>query len=185
MCKLQRSLIFSYHNMPYFSFLVPYRKVSKLKTVGFILKEISQRIIVSLKVTTAKKWQLLKTVYRNTSLGNTIIIFIIKQIYVEIKVTWIWPCKILSWWNILIKFSKQIGKSLAKIINIKGKWSFSRKSFFGLQGNSEFCQTSGMELFLKIVKNEKSFTVFVIFWIFDKVLNMLLNWLPKLRMFNF
>ena len=89
MCKLQRSLIFSYHNIPYFSFLVPYRKVSKLKTVGFILKEISQRIIVSLKVTTAKKWQLLKTVYRNTSLGNTIIIFIIKQIYVEIKVTWI------------------------------------------------------------------------------------------------
>ena len=74
--------------------------------------------------------------------------------YIEIKVMWIWPCTVVSWWNMLMKFSEQIDKSLAKKINIKGKWSFSRKSFLGLQGNSEFCQTS------EIVKNEKPFTIF-------------------------
>ena len=38
---------------------------------------------------------------------------------------------------------------------------FSRKAFLGLLGNSEFCQTSNTELFAKIVKNEKPFTIFV------------------------
>ena len=41
------------------------------------------------------------------------------------------------------------------------KWSFSRKSFPGLRGNSESCQTPKMELFAKLVKNEKAFTIFV------------------------
>ena len=67
----------------------------------------------------------------------------------------------------LINFSKQIG--LAKIINKKGiqdlgehlRWRFFRKSFLGLEENSESCQTSKMELFAKIVKNEKPFSIFV------------------------
>ena len=37
----------------------------------------------------------------------------------------------------------------------------SRKAFLGLLGNSEFCQISNTELFAKIVKNEKPFTIFV------------------------
>ena len=45
----------------------------------------------------------------------------------------------------LIKFSKQIGNSYAKIINTKV--------------NSKPCQTAEMELFAKIVKNEKPFTI--------------------------
>ena len=68
-----------------------------------------------------------------------------------------------------IKFSKQIGKSLAKIINTivnsrpakHLRPSLLRESFLGLEGNSEFCQISKMELFAEIVKNEKSFTIFV------------------------
>ena len=40
---------------------------------------------------------------------------------------------------------------------------------------------------MKIVKNGKSFIIFVktSIWMFDKVLNVLLNWLPKLKMFRF
>ena len=34
-------------------------------------------------------------------------------------------------------------------------------SLLGLQGNSESCQTSKMEVFAKIVKNKKPFTIFV------------------------
>ena len=72
----------------------------------------------------------------------------------------------------LIKFRKQIGKSLAKTINAKVnqnpvknlRSSVFCKFFLGLQGNSESCQTSKME---KIVKNEKSFTSFVITSISD------------------
>ena len=41
------------------------------------------------------------------------------------------------WWNILIKFRKQIEDSFAKIINIKV--------------NSKPCQTAVMELFLEVV----------------------------------
>ena len=63
----------------------------------------------------------------------------------------------------LIKFSKQIANSFAKIINgYKGEfktlsniwdWAFSTKSLLALEVNSESCQTSKMELFAKIVKN--------------------------------
>ena len=41
------------------------------------------------------------------------------------------------WWNMLIKFSKQIGKSFAKIVNAKM--------------SSILCQTSEMELFPQVV----------------------------------
>ena len=41
------------------------------------------------------------------------------------------------WWNMLIKFSKQIGNSFAKIINTKV--------------NSKTCQTADMELFPQVV----------------------------------
>ena len=50
------------------------------------------------------------------------------------------------WWNMLIKFSKQIGNSFAKIINTKE--------------NTKSCLTSKMKLFPKIVKSEKPFTIF-------------------------
>ena len=56
-----------------------------------------------------------------------------------------------------------------------------------LEANSEFCQLSEMKLFAKIVKI-KSRLLFLQkppFSLFDKVLNMPLNWLPKLRMFYF
>ena len=51
------------------------------------------------------------TVYRNTWLGNTIKIFVIKQIC--------WTVLLDIWWNMLIIFSKQIGNGLTKIINTK------------------------------------------------------------------
>ena len=41
------------------------------------------------------------------------------------------------WWNMLIKFSKEIGNSFAKIINTKV--------------NSKPCQTAEMELFPQVV----------------------------------
>ena len=68
----------------------------------------------------------------------------------------------------LIKFSKQMGNSFVKIINTKVntksfkhlRWNFFRKSLLASEANSESCQTSKMELFAKIVKNEKPFTIF-------------------------
>ena len=54
------------------------------------------------------------------------------------------------WWNMSIKFSKDPAKHLS--------WSYLQKSFLGLRGNLESCQTSKMELFAKIVKNEKPLT---------------------------
>ena len=66
------------------------------------------------------------------------------------------------WCNMLIKFSKLIGSSLAKIINTKVnsrpskylRWSFFRKSLLGSDTNSESCQTSKMEHFAKTVKSK-------------------------------
>ena len=57
----------------------------------------------------------------------------------------------------------------------------------GFRGKLKILPTSKMELFAKIVKNEKPFTVLqkAPSWMFDKFLNILLNWLPKLRMFHF
>ena len=67
------------------------------------------------------------------------------------------------------------------------RWASSFKSLLASEANSESFQTSKMELFVKLIKNEKPFTVFTktSIWIFDKVLNMLLNRFPKLRMFHF
>ena len=39
--------------------------------------------------------------------------------------------------------------------------SFFRKSLMGSEPNSESCKTSKMELFVKIVKKERPFTIFV------------------------
>ena len=112
-------------------------------------------------------------VCRNTWLGNIIIIFVINK-YVELKVTWIWLCTILYclmiWWNKLTKFSKQIGNSLTKIINSKVNSRpcqiFEMQLFpqvvTGFKGDIRiFCHTSKMELFPKIVKNKKPFTIYV------------------------
>ena len=57
----------------------------------------------------------------------------------------------------------------------------------GFRGELRMLPTFKMELFEKIVKNKKPFTVLqkAPSWMFDKFLNMLLNWLPKLRMFHF
>ena len=46
-----------------------------------------------------------------------------------------------TWWNMLIKFSKQIGCSFWKIIIIK----------INTKVNSKLCQTSEMELFPRVV----------------------------------
>ena len=81
--------------------------------------------------------------------------------YVKHKVTWIWPCTIVlfdTWWNMFIKFSKQIGNSFARIIQYPVKhlrWLFFRKSLLASEANSGSCQTYKIELFAKIVKNKK------------------------------
>ena len=99
------------------------------------------------------------------------------------------------WWNMLIKFSKPIGNSFTQIINT--------------EVNSKPCQTSEMKLFPQVVtgfrgerrilpyisdeafykKSQKIKSRFAILqeppsWMFDNFLNILLNWLPKLRMFH-
>ena len=65
----------------------------------------------------------------------------------------------------LIKFSKQIGKKIMqRWIQDPAKHlrqSFYRKSLLASEANSKSCQTFMMELFVKIVKMEKSFTIFV------------------------
>ena len=63
----------------------------------------------------------------------------------------------------LIKLSKQVANSFAKIINgYKGQFksvsnmsdgAFSTKLLLASEANSESCQTSKMELFAKIIKN--------------------------------
>ena len=60
------------------------------------------------------------------------------------------------WWDMLIKFSKQIANSFAKIRN-------------GYKGEQKACKTSEMKPS----------------WMFGKVLTMLLNQPPKTRMFHF
>ena len=47
------------------------------------------------------------------------------------------------------------------------RWSFFLKLSLGSETNSESCQTSKMELFAKIVKNEMPFTMFVKTYIVD------------------
>ena len=71
------------------------------------------------------------------------------------------------WWNMLIKFSKQIGNSFAKIINTKvnskpcqtAEMELSPQVVTGFRGELRILP-SKMELFAKIVKNEKPFTIF-------------------------
>ena len=47
------------------------------------------------------------------------------------------------------------------------KSSFFNKLLLVSEANSEFFQTSQMEIFVKIVKNENSFTIFVKYFIFN------------------
>ena len=73
-----------------------------------------------------------------------------------------------TWWNMLIKFSKQIVNNFAKIFYTKviskhchaADMEFFRRSILASEANSESFQISTMELFAKIVKNEKPFTIF-------------------------
>ena len=99
------------------------------------------------------------------------------------------------WWNMLIKFSKQTAKAFVKVIigykaNQKSvkhlRWSFSCKFLL----DSESWQTSKMELLVKpkTKSKTKSRSLFLqksSSWLFGKVLNILLNWHPKLTMFYF
>ena len=80
-------------------------------------------------------------VFRNTWLGNTVIIFVIKQICWQVDLTVHNIALIEIWWNMLIKFGKQIDNSLAKIINTKV--------------NSRSCWTSEMELFPSVVTGSR------------------------------
>ena len=103
-------------------------------------------------------------ILRNTLLGNIIIHFI-KQIcwnsgHVNLTVS---NTVLLDiWWNMFIKFSIQIGNSLAKIINKKvnsrpceiSEMKLSRRLLLASRANSGSCQTSDMDLLPKIVKNE-------------------------------
>ena len=57
----------------------------------------------------------------------------------------------------------------------------------GFMGEIRTCQNSKMELFTKNSQRLKAIHYFctkALSWMFDKVLNMHLNWLPKLRIFH-
>ena len=100
--------------------------------------------------------QMMRTiVYRSTWLGNTIIIFVIQQICsnkAHLDLT-------MHNAVMLIKFSKQIANTFAKIINsYKGEFktlsniwngTFSAKSLLASEANSECWQTTKMEFFAK------------------------------------
>ena len=58
----------------------------------------------------------------------------------------------------LIKFTKQTDNSFAKIIKTSEMELF-HKSLLASEASSESWQTSKMEVFAKIVKNEKLFTI--------------------------
>ena len=94
---------------------------------------------------------ILITVFRNPWFRNTIIIFIIKQI------CWTWGHMDLTmhnidvWWNMLTKFSTQIGNSFVKIINTNV--------------NSKPCQTAEMELFPQVTV--ELIWLFFIYFVFN------------------
>ena len=77
------------------------------------------------------------------------------------------------WWNTLIKFTKQIRISFAKIIDTKVNLKpcetpdtgFSRNSLLAFRG--EFYYTSKMKFFAEIVKTKKLSTIFARTCIFD------------------
>ena len=76
------------------------------------------------------------------------------------------------WWHILIKFSKRLANTFEKIINFyKGEFKTLPNILDGA-----FWRNS-----------QNLFTIFAktLCWMFDKVLDMLLNWRPMLRMFHF
>ena len=95
---------------------------------------------------------ILITVFRNPWFRNTIIIFIIKQI------CWTWGHMDLTmhnidvWWNMLTKFSTQIGNSFVKIINTNV--------------NSKPCQRAEMELFPQVTV-ELIWLLFFIYFVFN------------------
>ena len=58
----------------------------------------------------------------------------------------------------------------------------------GFMGEIRNCQNSKIKLFTNNSQKLKAVHCFckkALSWMFDKVLNMLLNWLPKLRMFQY
>ena len=65
--------------------------------------------------------------------------------------------------------------------------SFFRKSLLGSEANSESCKTSKMELFVKIVKKGRPFTIFVKTSIFDvwQGFEYASELTSKVRMFEF
>ena len=93
----------------------------------------------------------------------------------------------------LVKFSKQIGNSFEETINTKvsskpcqtSEMKFFLQVVTGFRGELRILQTSKMELFAKIVKLKAARFLCnkTPSWMSDKVLNMLLNWLPKLIQF--
>ena len=103
--------------------------------------------------------------YRNTLLGNTLIMFVIKQMCWNIRSRGFdlaQYCLLDVWWNMLIKCSKQIANSFAKIVNgYKGEfktlsniWDGVSASRYWLQRQTQnLAKTFKMELFAKIIKN--------------------------------
>ena len=79
------------------------------------------------------------------------------------------------WRNILIKFSKQIGNSFPKIIKTKvnpkpcqtSEMRLFPQAVTGFRSELRILPTSKMELFAKIIKNEKLFNIFAKIFIFD------------------
>ena len=99
----------------------------------------------------------------------------------------------------LIKFNKQITNSFVKIDNgCKGEFKPCQTSEMGHFLRSRYClyrRTQNLVKhlrwsFLQKFSKTKSRSLFVqkpslFTWMFDKVLNVLLNLLPKLKMFHF
>ena len=83
----------------------------------------------------------------------------------------------------LIKFGKQIANSFVKITNC---WRFLEKIRGELKSLSNIKDGAFLrsrKLFPKIIKSRS--LIVQKSWMFEKVLNMLLNWLLQLKMFHF
>ena len=96
------------------------------------------------------------------------------------------------WWNMLIKFSKQTANTIAKITNgykreLKTLSNIWDGVFTRFRGELRILAKHLRWSSLQELSKTKSFFLFLpkpLSWMFDKVLNMFLNWLPNLRKFN-
>ena len=129
--------------------LVKHRKVSNYYETDYGINNLahSDKEIATQKMSSTQRKAFFiltsKTiVYRNTWLGNTIIIFIIQEIWKNAHVNLTVHITVINDYKGEFKIRSNIWHG-----------AFAAKSLLASEANSESCQTAKMKLFAKIVKN--------------------------------